>query len=89
MALGAEARSVVGLVVREGMRPVIAGIAVGAAAAALLARAMSGLLFDVEPLDPETFLAVAAIMILSALLACFVPARNAARIDAARTLRSD
>jgi len=89
MALGAEGRSVVGLVVREGMRPVVAGIAVGAAAAGILARAMSGLLFDVEPLDPETFLAVAAIMILAALLACFVPARSAAAVDAARTLRSD
>jgi putative ABC transport system permease protein len=89
MALGAEARSVVGLVVREAMRPVIAGIVAGAAAAAILARAMSGLLFDVEPLDPETFLAVAAIMILAALLACFVPAGAGAGVDAARTLRSD
>jgi putative ABC transport system permease protein len=89
MALGAEGRSVVGLVVREGMRPVVAGIAVGAAAAAILARAMSGLLYDVEPLDPETFLAVAAIMTLAALVACFVPARTAAGVDAARTLRSD
>jgi putative ABC transport system permease protein len=89
MALGAEARSVVGLVVREGMRPVLVGIAVGAVAAAVLARAMSGLLFDVEPLDPETFLAVAALMTAAALLACFVPARTAAAVDAARTLRSD
>jgi putative ABC transport system permease protein len=89
MALGAEARSVVALVVREGMRPVLVGIAAGAVCAGVLARAMSGLLFDVEPLDPGTFLAVAALMILAALLACFVPARAAASIDASRTLRSD
>ncbi len=89
IALGAEARSVVALVVREGMRPVLAGIAAGAVGAALLARAMSGLLFDVEPLDPQTFLAVAVLMTLAALLACFVPARAAAGVDASRTLRSD
>jgi putative ABC transport system permease protein len=89
IALGAEARSVVGLMVREGMRPVVVGIAAGVAGAAVLARAMSGLLFDVEPLDPETFLGVAALMILAALLACFVPARAAAGVDASRTLRSD
>ncbi len=89
MALGAEARSVVTLVVREGMRPVLAGIAAGAVAAGVLARAMSGLLFDVEPLDPETFFAVAVLMTLAALLACLVPARAAAGVDASRTLRSD
>jgi ABC-type lipoprotein release transport system permease subunit len=50
---------------------------------------MSGLLYDVEPLDPETFLAVAGLMTFAALLACFVPARTAAAVDAARTLRSD
>jgi putative ABC transport system permease protein len=88
MALGAEARSVAALVVREGMRPVVAGLGVGALAAAVLARAMSGLLFEVEPLDPYTFLGVAALVTGAALLACFYPARSAARVDAARTLRS-
>ena len=89
MALGAEARSVVALVVREGMRPVLAGIAAGAVAASVLARAMSGLLFEVEPLDPYTFLGVAALVTGAALLACFLPARLAAGVDASRTLRSE
>lgn len=89
MALGAETRSVVALVVREGMRPVLGGIAAGTAAAGVLARAMSGLLFEVEPLDPYTFLGVAALMTGAALLACFLPARSAAGVDASRTLRSD
>jgi predicted permease len=89
MALGAEARSVVALVVREGMRPVVAGIGVGALAAAVLARAMSGLLFAVEPLDPYTFLGVGALVTVAALVACFLPARLAATVDASRTLRSE
>ena len=89
MALGAETRSVVALVVREGMRPVLGGIAAGTLAAGVLARAMSGLLFEVEPLDPYTFLGVAVLVTGAALLACFLPARSAAGVDASRTLRSD
>jgi putative ABC transport system permease protein len=89
MALGAEARSVVALVVREGMRPVFAGIAAGTLAASVLARAMSGLLFEVEPLDPYTFLAVAALVAGAALVACLLPARTAAGVDASRTLRAE
>jgi putative ABC transport system permease protein len=50
---------------------------------------MSGLLFEVEPLDPYTFLGVAALVTGAALLACFLPARSAAGVDASRTLRSD
>jgi putative ABC transport system permease protein len=89
MALGAEMQSVVALVVREGMRPVVSGIGVGVVAAALLARAMSGLLFDVAPLDPGTFAGVAALVTGAALLACLLPARAAARVDASRALRSE
>jgi predicted permease len=89
MALGAEARSVVALVVRDAMRPVLFGIAAGAVAAGALGRAMSGLLFDVEPLDPYTYFAVAALMMGAALLACALPARSAAGVDASRTLRSE
>jgi putative ABC transport system permease protein len=89
MALGAEARSVVALVVREGMRPVFGGIAAGILAAAAFASAMSGLLFEVEPLDPYTFLGVAALVTGAALLACLLPARSAACVDATRALRSE
>lgn len=89
MALGAEAGSVVALVVREGMRPVFGGIVAGVLAAFLLARAMAGFLFEVEPLDPGTFPAVAALVTGAALLACLFPARAAANVDASRTLRSE
>ncbi len=89
MVLGAEVRSVTALVVREGMRPVLGGIVAGAFAAAFLARAMSGLLFEVEPLDPYTFLGVSAVVTAAALLACLLPARAAASVDASRTLRSE
>jgi putative ABC transport system permease protein len=89
MALGAEVRSVVALVVREGMRPVVSGIGVGVLAAGLLARAMSGLLFEVAPLDPSTFAGVSALVTGAALLACLLPARAAVRVDASRALRSE
>jgi predicted permease len=89
MALGAEVRSVVALVVRQGMRPVAGGLGLGVLAAAVLARTMSGFLFEVEPLDPYTFFAVAALVAGAALLACLLPARAAARVDASRALRSE
>jgi putative ABC transport system permease protein len=50
---------------------------------------MSGLLFAVEPLDPYTFLGVGALVTVAALVACFLPARSAATVDASRTLRSE
>jgi putative ABC transport system permease protein len=89
MALGAQARGVVALMVRDGMRPVLGGIAVGILASAILARAMSHLLFDVKPLDPVTYLLVSGFVAGAAVLACFLPARSAASVDAARTLRSE
>lgn len=89
MALRAKARSVVALMVREGMRPVLGGIVAGAFAATALARAMSGVLFEVEPLDPYTFLGVAALVTGAALLACVLPVRSAATVDASRTLRPE
>jgi ABC-type lipoprotein release transport system permease subunit len=55
----------------------------------MLGRAMSGFLFEVEPLDPFTFFGVAALVIAAALLACLLPARLAARVDVSETLRSE
>jgi putative ABC transport system permease protein len=89
MALGAQARGVVALMVRDGMRPVFGGIAAGVLASAILARALSNLLFDVKPLDPFTYFLVSAFVAGAALLACILPARAAATVDASRTLRSE
>ena len=75
------------LVLRQGMQPVVAGILCGLAGAALLAGVMKSLLFGVDPLDPLTFAAVASMLMLVALAACYLPARRAMRVDPAGTLR--
>ena len=87
MALGANPADVLRLVLREGMRPVAAGIAAGLAGAAMLAGVMRSLLFGVDTLDPLTFAAVAAALTVVALLACYVPARRAMGVDPATSLR--
>jgi len=87
IALGAEPSDVLRLVLREGMMPVAAGIAAGLAGAALLARVMQSLLFGMDALDPSTFAAVAMMLTVVALLACYLPARRALRVDPAATLR--
>jgi putative ABC transport system permease protein len=87
LALGADRRRVVGMIVRQGFRMATAGIIVGVAAAAMLTRVMTSLLFDVEATDPETFIAAAGGLLITALVASLVPALRAARIDPAETLR--
>jgi putative ABC transport system permease protein len=87
IALGADPRAVLGLVLREGMTPVAAGILVGLGGAALLASVMKTLLFGVDAVDPLTFGAVAAVLAAVALAACYIPARRATRLDPATTLR--
>jgi putative ABC transport system permease protein len=87
MALGAEHRGIFGLVVGQGLRPVALGIAIGLAGALALTRVLDALLFEVEPADPATYLAVAALFVGVALLACWAPARRAARVDPAAVLR--
>ena len=87
MALGADPSEVLRLVLREGMMPVAAGIVVGLAGAAILARVMASLLFGVDPLDPLTFAAVALTLSVVALAACYLPARRAMTVDPAATLR--
>ena len=87
IALGANPRDVLRLVLREGMLPVAAGILCGLGGAAMLAGVMKTLLFGVEALDPITFGAVALTLAAVALAACYVPARRATRLDPAGTLR--
>ena len=89
MALGASARRVLALVLKQGLRPAIAGAVVGLAAAVVLTRLMTSMLFAVAPGDPLTMLAVAGVLGAVAVLASVVPARRALRVHPAEALRSD
>lgn len=87
LALGAQSGDVVSMVLRQGARLALLGVGIGVAAALGLARLMTSLLFGVTPHDPLTFGAVAALLILIALIACYVPARRAMRVDPIVALR--
>jgi len=89
LALGGEPLGVVRLVVSQGMRIVAGGIGVGLIAALVVTRYMSSLLFEVGATDPVTFAAVAAVTLAFASLACLGPARRAAGVDPAVTLREE
>jgi putative ABC transport system permease protein len=81
LALGASRRDVIGLVLGQGMRVALAGVALGAAGGLALAHGLRGLLPGVSPTDPDTFVAIALLMTGVALLASYLPARRAARVD--------
>ena len=87
MALGAKPRDVVQLVVRQAMVLALGGVGIGLLAAWALTRLMKSLLFNVGATDPLTFVAIAALMSLIALLACLIPARRATKVDPLVALR--
>jgi predicted permease len=87
MALGAQRNDVLKLVVKQGMALALIGIAVGLSASFALTRLMKSLLFGVEPTDPLTFSVVALLLTLVALLACWIPARRATKVDPLLALR--
>jgi putative ABC transport system permease protein len=89
MALGARARDVVAMIVGQGMRLVLLGVAAGLAAALAVTRVASSLLFGVSATDPLTFAAVALLLSGVALAACLLPARRATRIDPLTALRDE
>jgi putative ABC transport system permease protein len=89
MALGAQARDVLTLVIGQGMAMTLGGIALGLAAALALTRLMKSLLFDVSANDPLTFLLTAWLLALVALLACWIPARRAVKVDPLVALREE
>jgi putative ABC transport system permease protein len=87
MALGAHRNDVLRLVLRQGLTPVVLGIALGLGGAVVLTRVMRTLLFDVSAQDPLTFVAVAGTLFAVAVAACYVPARRAMVVDPVRVLR--
>jgi putative ABC transport system permease protein len=89
MALGAQSADVLRLVVREGMAVGVAGIAIGLLGSIAVSRLLSALLFGVASRDPATFAGVAALLFSVALLACYIPARRAARVSPLEALRDE
>jgi putative ABC transport system permease protein len=89
MALGAQSRDVLRLVMGQGLKLALIGAAIGMLATLSVARLMAGLLFGVQPTDPPTLLGVAALLVAVALLACWIPAYRATRIAPLEALRID
>lgn len=89
LALGASTRSVMRLVMRQGLVPVVVGIVIGAAGAVALSRSMASLLFGMTPLDLPTYFGVAALLLAAAALSCYLPARDAMRVDVVQALREE
>jgi putative ABC transport system permease protein len=87
VALGANSRSILAMAIGQGMRPALLGTAIGAIGAWWLSRYFATLLFGVKPFDILTYVAVAVLLLATALLACYLPGRRAMRIDPAVALR--
>src|SRR5215470_12761156 len=89
LALGGEPGDVRRMVIFGGLKLVLAGVAVGVGAAFLTSNLMRAVLFGVSPTDPRTVVGVPLALLAVASLACFMPARRAARLDPARVLRDN
>jgi predicted lysophospholipase L1 biosynthesis ABC-type transport system permease subunit len=89
VALGASVAAVKGMFVKQGLALVVLGMAIGLGGAAMLARGMASLLFGVKALDAVTYTIASVVLLVAAMTACYIPARRAARVDPAETLRSE
>jgi putative ABC transport system permease protein len=89
LALGEDPRNTRQSVITDGMRLVLASIAIGLVGSLLVTRLMAGLLYHVHPADPLTFGGIALLLTFVALVACYLPARRATRVDPALALRSE
>ena len=89
LALGADAREVLGLVLLQGLRLALTGVAIGLLAAFAVTRVMKNMLFDLSATDPLTFLTIALLLVAVALVASYLPALRATRVDPIVALRSE
>jgi putative ABC transport system permease protein len=89
LALGAARRDILGIVLSEGLGLTAVGLAFGLAGALVLTRSLSSLLFEVQPIDPATYVAVVVLLLVSGLVASWIPARRAIRIDPVVALRHE
>ena len=89
IALGADTRDVTAMVVGQGMKLALIGVGVGLVASFAITRVMSSLLFNVSATDLVTFASVSALLVLTALLASYLPARRATKIDPMTAMRSE
>jgi putative ABC transport system permease protein len=87
MALGAARNQVLSLVLKEGLQLALIGLAIGSVSACLVGRVMRSVLYGVGLVDASAFSVVAALLLSAALLACWIPARRAARVDPMVALR--
>jgi putative ABC transport system permease protein len=87
MALGAGSHDVLAMILEQGLRTILLGVAIGLAGSLLLTRVLQSMLFGVTTTDPLTFATVILLLILAALLACYLPARRAAKVDPMVALR--
>jgi putative ABC transport system permease protein len=89
LALGAQTSNVLKLILGQGLRLAMVGVAFGSLAAVIFTRLLKGLLFGISASDPLTFVVIAVLLVGVALLACWVPARRAANVDPLEALRQD
>jgi putative ABC transport system permease protein len=87
LALGAAKRNILQMVLRQGLGLALAGSVVGLGGALVVSNLMSGLLYGVRPTDPLSFVIVAVLLVMIALVACYLPARRATKVDPMVALR--
>jgi ABC-type antimicrobial peptide transport system permease subunit len=89
IALGAQRNQVLTLILRDGLRPALIGLAIGLATSAAMTRLIKSMLYQTQPLDPEIFSVVALTLLVVAVAACVIPARRAAQLDPMAALRME